>query len=36
MKLEMKPDAGIPVSIVAETYLKAIEGTANGQVLLPG
>jgi NAD(P)-dependent dehydrogenase (short-subunit alcohol dehydrogenase family) len=36
IKLEMQPDKGTPVSVVAQTYLKAIEGTENGQVLRPG
>src|ERR1700752_53193 len=27
IKLRMNPDAGTPVTVVAETYLKAIEGT---------
>jgi NAD(P)-dependent dehydrogenase (short-subunit alcohol dehydrogenase family) len=35
VKLRMNPDAGTPVTVVAETYLKAIEGTMNGQVLRP-
>jgi NAD(P)-dependent dehydrogenase (short-subunit alcohol dehydrogenase family) len=35
IKLRMKADAGTPVAVVAETYLKAIEGTMNGQVLRP-
>lgn len=35
MKFQMQPDAGTPVSVVAETYMKAIEGTVNGQVLRP-
>ena len=35
IKLRMNPDAGTPVTVVAETYLKAIEGTINGQVLRP-
>jgi NAD(P)-dependent dehydrogenase (short-subunit alcohol dehydrogenase family) len=35
IKLRMSPDAGTPVTSVAKTYLKAIEGTMNGQVLRP-
>ena len=35
IKLRMNPDPGTPVAVVAETYLKAIEGTMNGQVLRP-
>ena len=35
IKLRMNPDAGTPVTVVTETYLKAIEGTMNGQVLRP-
>ena len=35
IKLRMTPDASTPVAVVAETYLKAIEGTMNGQVLRP-
>ncbi|HEX6566966.1 MAG TPA: hypothetical protein VF020_21935 [Chthoniobacterales bacterium] len=35
INLRMDPDAGTPVAVVAETYVKAIEGTMNGQVLRP-
>jgi NAD(P)-dependent dehydrogenase (short-subunit alcohol dehydrogenase family) len=35
IKLRMNPDAGTPVTVVAEIYLKAIGGTMNGQVLRP-
>jgi len=35
VKFKMEPDAGTPVSIVAQAYVKAIEGTMNGQVLRP-
>jgi NAD(P)-dependent dehydrogenase (short-subunit alcohol dehydrogenase family) len=35
IKLRMNPDSGTPVTVVAEAYLKAIEGTMNGQVLRP-
>ena len=36
IKLRMNPDAGTPVTVVVEAYLRAIEGTMNGQVLRPG
>jgi NAD(P)-dependent dehydrogenase (short-subunit alcohol dehydrogenase family) len=35
VRLQMQPDAGTPVSVVAEAYVRAIEGTVNGQVLHP-
>lgn len=36
MKLQLNPEDGTAVSVVAKTYLRAIEGTVNGQVLRPG
>lgn len=36
IKLRMNPDPGTPVTVVVEAYLRAIEGTMNGQVLRPG
>jgi NAD(P)-dependent dehydrogenase (short-subunit alcohol dehydrogenase family) len=36
IKLRMNPDAGTPLIVVIEAYLRAIEGTMNGQVLRPG
>ena len=35
IKLQLNSDPGTPVSIVARTYVSAIEGTMNGQVLRP-
>jgi NAD(P)-dependent dehydrogenase (short-subunit alcohol dehydrogenase family) len=36
VKPQMKIDGGTAVSTVADTYVKAVEGTANGEVLRPG
>jgi NAD(P)-dependent dehydrogenase (short-subunit alcohol dehydrogenase family) len=35
INLRMNPDGGTPAAVVAEMYVKAIEGTMNGQVLRP-
>jgi hypothetical protein len=32
----MNPDGGTPVTVVAEAYLRAIEGTMNGTGLATG
>jgi NAD(P)-dependent dehydrogenase (short-subunit alcohol dehydrogenase family) len=35
VKFKMEPDAGVPVSVVARTYVEALEGSMSGQVLRP-
>jgi len=34
-KLGMDPKAGLPASIVAQAYVRAVEGSMTGQVIEP-
>lgn len=36
VKLGMDPEAGTPVRIVAQAYVAAVEGSVQGEVIVPG